>query len=62
MALVSIRALLRFWLDFEEAKYFMYRILFDFEINIFLCDTGKPELTNGLPEAEAVSELAAGLK
>jgi len=33
----------------------------DFEINILLCDTGKPELTNGLPEAEAVSELAAGL-
>lgn len=56
MALVSIS-----WVDFEEAKCCMYRIFIDFEINIFLCDTGKPELTNGLPEAEAVSEPAAGL-
>lgn len=56
MALVSIS-----WVDFEEAKCCMYRIFIDFEINILLCDTGKPELTNGLPEAEAVSELAAGL-
>lgn len=35
--------------------------LLTLSFDIFLLDTGKPELTNGLPEAEAVSELAAGL-
>jgi len=47
-------------LIFEEDGAVCIEFLLILIFDILLFDTGKPELTNGLPEAEAVSELLQG--